>query len=95
MVLAVHFKINAQSGPTHAKVGLPLHFDLPAGHRHGHVSAVFIAKGDGASLWVCGLHRHIEHASRGGRDRQERAIRGAAFFAQSWQHHAHNGVVLF
>ncbi len=93
VVLAEHLEIDAERGPAHAEIGLPLQLHASAGDGHGDVGAVLVREGDRARLGVDLLHRHVEHAAAGRRDRKERAIRLLPLGAQGRQHDGHDFVV--
>ena len=63
MVFAEHFKINAERGPAHTEIRLPLQLHRAAGDGQGRVAPVFIFKGDGAVFSINLFHRHIKHAA--------------------------------
>ncbi|MNT91065.1 hypothetical protein D3C72_2321050 [compost metagenome] len=63
VVLAEHFIVDAQGGPAHAEIGLPLHLHMAAGDRNGGVAPILVGEGHCAVLGVDLLHRNIEHAA--------------------------------
>ena len=95
MVLAEHLEVDAKRRPAHAEVGLPLQFHIAAGHGQRRVLAVLVRERHRASLGVDRLHRHVEHAARGRRDRKEWRICFAALVAKRGQHHLHDVIVFF
>ncbi len=95
-VLAGHFVIDAERGPAHRPVGLPLQFAVTAGDRHRDALAGFrIVIGDGAGLDVMRDDRHLQHNAGARADRQERRVAGGALLAQARQHDRHHLVEPF
>ena len=92
MVLAEHFEVDAERGPSHAEVRLPLQLHVAAGDGQRRFAAVLVVERDGAGLGVDVLHGHVEHAAGLGRDRQERAIGCLTLGAERRQHDVHDGV---
>ena len=94
VVLAEHLEVDAERGPAHAEVRLPLQLHVAAGDRERRVLAVLVLERDRAGFRIDLLHRHVEHAAGGRRDRQEGRIGFAALVAERRQHHLHDVVVL-
>ena len=90
-VLAGHFIVDAERGPAHRPIRLPLQLAVTAGDRQR--DALFglgIVIGDGAGLHVVLDDGHIEHRAGARADRQERRIGRRALLAQGRQHDRHH-----
>ena len=90
-VLAGHLVVDAERGPAHRPVRLPLQLAMAAGDRQR--DALFglgIVIGDGAGLGVVLHDRHIQHHAGARADRQERRIARRALLAQRRQHDRHH-----
>ena len=94
VVLAEHLEVDTEGCPAHAEVGLPLQLHIATRHRQRRVFAVLVDERHCSRFRVDRLHRHVQHATRGGRDWQERRVRLPPLIAQCRQHHFHDGVVL-
>ncbi len=78
VVLAEHLEIDAERGPAHAEVGLPLQLHMAARHGQRDIATVFVGEGHGAVLRIDILHGHIQHAAGNRRDWKERDCRSPA-----------------
>ena len=95
-VLAGHLVVHAKRGPAHRPVRLPLQLAVPA--RHGHLRqppGIGILVDDRARSDVAVDDRHLQHAARGRRDRQERTVGRAPLRAERRQDHVADRVVIF
>ncbi|MGY4282559.1 hypothetical protein ACVWXO_001779 [Bradyrhizobium sp. LM2.7] len=93
-VLAGHLVVDAERGPAHRPVGLPLALDVAAGDgRFDFLVGIGIDIGDRAGGDVAADHRHLEHDAGGLADREERRIGRAAVRPQRRQDDGHHLVV--
>uniref|UniRef100_A0A0N4ZZK8 NAD-specific glutamate dehydrogenase n=1 Tax=Parastrongyloides trichosuri TaxID=131310 RepID=A0A0N4ZZK8_PARTI len=89
-VLAKHFEIDTKGCPTHAEVWLPLQLHIAAGDGNLGATARRVVKDDRALFDVTLERRHLQHVAGDRADWQERAVSGAALFAQCRQHDGHD-----
>ncbi len=94
MILAKHLKIDAKRRPAGAEIRLPLQFYRAARDRQRRFRSVLIIEGNLTLRGIDVLHRHVQHAPRRRRDRQERRIGRLPLRPQGRQHDIHDVLIL-